>query len=291
MSRYIDPTTDFGFKKLFGEESNKDLLMSFLEDVLELEKPLQSVTLLDKEQLPDTSIKRIGVYDVFCEDKDGNRFIVEMQKDKMIFIKDRMIYYSTFPISDQAQKGKKPLIKNGKEIFKIWDYKLMPVYCIAVLGFSTGEDDVCIKRARLRRDDEPHKVFFDKLRYITIELPLFDETKPEYSLDKHLNKWLYYLKNLPSLNHIPDIFKNDIVLNKAFGIAEFANLSPKERQLYEETVKDERDKYSELEAALEEGEKKGKIEVAKMMLKENIPISLIVKMTNLTEDEIKKLKE
>ncbi|MCK5102164.1 MAG: Rpn family recombination-promoting nuclease/putative transposase [Cyclobacteriaceae bacterium] len=319
MSRYIDPTTDFGFKKLFGEETNKDLLMSFLEDVLELEKPLKNVTFLDKEQLPPSPVERRGVYDIFCENQDGSRFIVEMQKSRITFMKDRMIYYSTFPISDQAQRGKKITIVQGGKKIKIWSYELMPVYCIAVLGFSMNIDEVCIKRASLRRDDKPDEIFSDKLHYITIELPLFNENKPEYALDKHLNKWLYYLKELPSFEHIPALFKDDIVFKKAFKLAELANLSPVDRREYNRSLKKERDRCAELEAAQQEGEeigikkgeeigikkgeeigikkgekigiKKGKIKIAKMMLKENIEISLIAKMTGLTEKEIKELKE
>ena len=95
MDKYIDPTTDFGFKKLFGEEANKDIIMSFIQDVLELAKPLAEIRFLDKEQLPETSEERVGVYDIFCLSADGSHFIVEMQKDKLDFMKDRMVYYST----------------------------------------------------------------------------------------------------------------------------------------------------------------------------------------------------
>ena len=195
FSRYIDPTTDFGFKKLFGEEVNKDIIMSFIQDVLELETPLSEIGFLDKEQLPESVEERVGVYDIFCRSEDGSDFIVEMQKNKIDFIKDRMVYYSTFPIVAQAKKGKIPVEINGRYKEIPWDYELFPVYCIAILGFAfNGEDTVCVKRNSIRDDEPPHNVFYDKLRYITIELPLFDERKPEYSLDKHFNKVVVFSK-------------------------------------------------------------------------------------------------
>ena len=106
MSRYLDPATDFGFKKLFGEEANKDIIMSFITDVLELEAPLLDLNFLDKEQLPEAYEDRSGVFDLYCKDVEGNRFIVEMQKNRIAFVKDRMLYYATFPIAAQAKKGK-----------------------------------------------------------------------------------------------------------------------------------------------------------------------------------------
>lgn len=105
MSRYLDPTTDFGFKKIFGEEANKDILASFITDVLELATPVVDLRFLDKNQLPESIERRAAVYDIHCTDRDGNHFIVEMQKSPIAYIKDRMVYYSTFPIAKQAPKG------------------------------------------------------------------------------------------------------------------------------------------------------------------------------------------
>ncbi len=296
FDRYIDPTTDFGFKKLFGEEANKDVIMSFIQDVLELETPISEITFLDKEQLPESSEERIGVYDIFCKSEDGSHFIVEMQKNKIDFMKDRMVYYSTFPIVAQAKKGQIPVEINGTYKKNPWNYELAPIYCIAILGFAfNGEDDACVKRNSTRDDKPPHNIFYDKLRYITVELPLFDARKPEYSLDRHLNKWLYFLKWLPNFEEMPEIFKDEVIFEKAFSVAEVANFTREERRHYERSLKRSRDSYAVITYARregrEEGWREGKIEVARSMLQKKMDISLISELTGLSEEEIAKLED
>jgi hypothetical protein len=277
MTKYLDPTTDFGFKKLFGEESNKEIIISFITDVLELDTPLLDVHFLDKEQLPESKEERIGIYDIYCKDADGNRFIVELQKSRLAYVKDRMIYYSTFPIAAQAKKGgdiysyfdaslEADRVKDAevmsyrkKHIKTSWDYYLNAVYCIAILCYALNGSTRAVNRNSLRNDEPPHELFYDKLKFVTIELPLFDETKPEYSLDNHLNKWLYFLKFLPIFDVIPKIFAGDVVFQKAFRVAELANLSPKERKAYHLNLKRIWDSYAALETSYNEGVKKGVI--------------------------------
>ena len=128
MPEYIDPLTDFGFKKLFGEEANKDIIMNFIQDVLELEKPLSEIDFLDKEQLPESPDERVGIYDIYCKKSDGSYFIVEMQKNKINFMKDRMVYYSTFPAAEQAKKGRFEIEINGRHEKLNWYYELSPIY-------------------------------------------------------------------------------------------------------------------------------------------------------------------
>jgi len=121
--RYLNPYTDFGFKKLFGEEANKELLVDFLNEVLPAPHKIAQLTLKPTEKLGNVNSDRKAIYDIYCENKDGQKFIVEMQKAKINFFKDRTVFYSTFPIQEQAEKGE-------------WDYKLSPVYCIAILDFT-----------------------------------------------------------------------------------------------------------------------------------------------------------
>ena len=278
MPRFMDPTTDFGFKKLFGEEANKDIIISFFTDVLELKTQLLDIQFLDKEQLPPPSEERVGIYDIFCKDVEGNRFVVEMQKSRLAYVKDRMVYYSTFPIAAQAKKGDDFLsffdsaiaadrvrdvdvITYGKKPAKTsWDYYLDAVYCIAVLGYRLNGSSRAVNRNSLRNDEPPHELFYDKLRFVTIELPLFDESKPEYSLDIHLNKWLYFLKEVSSFSAIPKIFEGDVVFQKAFRVAEMARFTPKERRIYELTLQRMWDNYAALETSYNMGKSKGKIE-------------------------------
>lgn len=281
MSRFMDPTTDFGFKKLFGDEANKDLTMSFLNDLLELDSPLVDLGFANLEQLPETPEKRIGIFDLLCHDAEGNSYLVEMQKSRIAYISDRMVYYSTFPIAGQAKKGGKRVYSEHKPVFEElrihdaavgygtssvktaaaeWDYGLKGVYCIAILGYTLNGSTVAVNYNSIRNDRPPHEVFYDKLKFITVELPLFDPHQPEYSLDRHLNRWLYFLSYAPELERIPEIFKGDKIIQKAFWIAELVNLTPAERQLYELSLKRQRDAYAILKTAKMEGMAAGKAE-------------------------------
>ena len=104
QERYINPYTDFGFKKLFGTEMNKDLLISFLNSLFNnSEQEIKDVQYLNSEHLGDGYGDRRAVFDVYCMTADGGRFIVEMQKAEQAYFKDRSIYYSTYPIREQAE--------------------------------------------------------------------------------------------------------------------------------------------------------------------------------------------
>lgn len=127
MERYINPYTDFGFKKLFGTEINKDLLISFLNALLHGEQDIKDITYMNSEQLGVSGADRKAIFDVYCENDKGEKFIVEMQKAEQQFFKDRSVFYSTFPIRDQGQTGK-------------WNYQLKSVYTIGILDFIFDDD-------------------------------------------------------------------------------------------------------------------------------------------------------
>lgn len=241
MSRYIEPTTDFGFKKLFGEERSKNVLKSFLFHILELEAPIVDISFLTQEQLPPSRYERVGIYDVYCIDEKENRFIVEMQKVKQIYFKDRALYYSTFPISQQAEKGG-------------WNYRLNPVYCIGVLDFEFTEDERYLHRIQLS-DIETYEIFYDKLTFVFIELPKF--TKKLSDLRNYADKWIYFLKHLSELNEIPPDLSDEAEINEAFRIAEIAAFTGTERYQYEDSLKRLRDEYSNLQTARVEGRNEG----------------------------------
>jgi predicted transposase/invertase (TIGR01784 family) len=237
MARYIDPKTDFGFKRLFGQEDSKDILKQFLFDVLELSHPIQDLTYIVPEQLPATADERVGVYDVYCTDMLGHRFIVEMQRGWQTFIRDRVLYYSTFPIIHQAKKGTS------------WQFELLPIYCIAILNFTLDIGTNYLRRIQLM-DIERKEVFYNKLTYIYIELPNFG-LQPE-ELVTEADRWIYLLKYMPELQDIPaELTKESFT--RAFEVAKEAALSPRERLLYEASLKSARDAYAELVSARDKG--------------------------------------
>lgn len=104
--RYINPLTDFGFKRLFGTEPNKNLLIDFLNVILPPQHRVKDLTYGSTENLGNTPSDRKAVFDLYCESEKGKKFIVEMQKakHKHNYFKDRSIYYASFPIQDQAEK-------------------------------------------------------------------------------------------------------------------------------------------------------------------------------------------
>jgi predicted transposase/invertase (TIGR01784 family) len=276
--KYINPFTDYGFKKLFGEEPNKDLLLDFLNELLKEEQgQITDLTFLKTEQLGTSDIDRKAIFDLYCENEKGEKFIVELQKSKQNFFKDRTVYYSTFPIREQAKRAD-------------WDYELKAVYTIAILDFVFDSDRNEPNKIRYDvklSDIDTKKVFYDKLTFIYLEMPKFNKTVDE--LETRFDKWLFVLRNLNRLDKVPDKLKEQI-FDKLFESAEIARFTPDQVRSYEDSLKYYRDLKNSLETARDEGKIEGKIEVAKNLLKNGVPIDLIVKSTGLTEKEIKALQ-
>ena len=230
--RYINPYTDFGFKKLFGTELNKDLLISFLNALLNGEQEITNLTYLNGEHLGDGYGDRRAVFDVYCQLADGKKFIVEMQKAEQAYFKDRSIYYSTFPIREQGPKG------------GTWDYHLENVYTIGILNFVFPNDeypaDSFMHEIKLTDVEDKH-VFYDKLTFIYLEMPKFNKTEDE--LVTMFDKWMFALRNLSRLLERPKALQERI-FTRLFDQAEIARFSPKERREYQESIKDYWDYYS-----------------------------------------------
>ena len=286
ISKYFNPYTDFGFKKLFGEEASKDLLVDFLNQLLPPQHQIAQLNFKNPENLPDTIDERRSIFDIYCESVTGERFIVEMQKAKIHFFKERSLFYSTFPIREQSHQG-------------LWDFHLLPVYFIAILDFKYDEKederkfrrDVCLK-------DQDGDVFYDKLHFKFLQMPLFN--KQEHELETHFDKWVYFLKHLEDFDHIPTIL-NEPIFTKGFEIASVAHLNADQYDAYIKSVLSYNEAKAVLDTAYEEGKLEGlmegklegqldeKFEVAKSMLNKGFDISLIADITKLSEQDIKAL--
>ncbi|MDR3267018.1 MAG: Rpn family recombination-promoting nuclease/putative transposase [Tannerella sp.] len=226
-ARYINPHTDFGFKKLFGTESNIDVLKELLPVLLRKDVNIKSLQYLNPEQLGRSASDRNAVYDIYCKTDGGEKFIVEMQRSYQEFFKDRSVYYSTFPIQEQAKKGAE------------WDFELNGVYTVGILNFEFKDDCGGIRQFPYMHhvqlsDTETGKVFFDKLTYVYLELPKF--TKTEDELETLLDKWMIVFKNLASLDERPKALQ-ERVFERLFRIAEIEQLSKAERIAYHESQK------------------------------------------------------
>ncbi|WP_333873156.1 Rpn family recombination-promoting nuclease/putative transposase [Methylobacter sp.] len=283
ISRYFNPYTDFGFKKLFGEEASKDQLIDFLNQLLPLQHQIAELSFKNPENMSDTLDERKSIFDIYCQNKTGERFIVEMQKAKTQFFKDWSLFYSTFPIRDQGKKG-------------LWDFYLLPVYFIAILDFKYDEKederkfrrDVCLK-------DQDGDVFYNKLHFKFLQMPLFN--KQEHELVTHFDKWVYFLKHLEDFDHIPAIL-NEPIFQKGFDIAEVSHLNSDQYDAYLKSILSYNEAKAVTDTAFDEGKLEGKIEgkieamhsVAKTLKAQGITVSIIALSTGLTEQEIEELK-
>ena len=277
--KYINPFTDYGFKRLFGEELNKELLLDFLNELLAAEQGhIKELTFLKSDKLGSSEEDRKAIFDLYCENEKGEKFIVELQKTKQKFFKDRTVYYSTFPIREQAQRGSD------------WDFELKAVYTVAILDFIFDEDKKQDKKYLYNvklSDIQTQKVFFDKLTFVYLEMPKF--TKGITELKTRFDKWMYIIRNLNKLDRIPDELREGI-FEKVFELAEIARFSPEEVRSYEDSLKIYRDLKNSIDTAHDEGKIEGKIEMITEMLKNAEPIEKIIRYSGLTKEQIEAIK-
>ena len=284
--RYISLLTDFGFKRIFGTAPNKDLLINFLNSLFDGRKVIKSLKYSNSEHVGDIYTERKAIFDVYCESEDGEKFIVEMQNASQKFFKDRSVYYSTFPIREQAPKG------------DTWNYKLNPVYTVALLNYDM-KDETAFDMNEISHhvqlcDTATKRVFYDKLEFIYVEVAKFNKTENE--LVTPYDKWLYALKNLSSINERPAALR-DKIFDRLFQVAEIAKFTPVELKEYEDSLKTYRDLKNSLDTAEEkgrvegrvEGEKRKAIAIARNLKSMGMSISNISNATGLQEEEIKAL--
>lgn len=291
--KYINPFTDFGFKKLFGEEANADLLIDFLNALLfENAAQIVELTFLKNEQLGATPVDRRAVFDLYCQNERGEKFIVELQKAKQKFFKDRSLYYATFAVQEQARVGE-------------WDFQLNAVYSVSIMDFVFDEESE--HEDKFRHDVQlvetaTNRVFYSKLRFVYLEMPKFNKSEDE--LESNSDKWLYVLKNLARLQDVPPKVQERIFL-KMFQAAEIAQYNPQERQAYQDSIKYYRDLKNVIDTANTEGREEGRqigieegrqegqyekaVEVAKQLKQIGMQTTQIALITKLSEDEINEL--
>ena len=311
--RYISLLTDFGFKRIFGTDPNKELLINFLNSLFDGEEVIKDVKYLNSENVGDVYTERKAIFDVYCENEQGEKFIVEMQNAYQTYFKDRSLFYSTFPIREQAPKGSD------------WNFCLKKVYVVALLNYKMSDeafDSTDTIHTIALMDTKTNKVFNAKLMFKYVEVGRFDKTDEE--LTSLSDKWMYVLKNLSRLDNRPSSLREKI-FTKLFDAAAIARFSPNELREYEDSLKAYRDIKNSLDTAKEEGRAEGREEgraegreegrkegraegreegraegreegraegiamVAKMMYAKGIDVDVIASMTGMTIDKIKAL--
>ena len=294
MGRFINPFTDVGFKRIFGQEVSKDLLIDFLNALLEGERRVKNITFLDKELVPIHEDDRGVIYDVYCTDEDGEQFIVEMQNKGQTNFRERALYYLSQAVSRQGEKG------------TAWDFDLKAVYGVFFMNFRLKGNARKLRTDVLLADRDTHEVFTNKMRYIFLELPSF--TKEENECETDFERWIYVLKNMETLQRLP--FKaRSAVFKKLEEVVDIASLSKEERLKYDESIKVYRDKLAVLKYAKqegieegidigferghkqgrEEGREKERISIARNLKQLGTTMEVIIRATGLSEAEIEKL--
>ncbi len=268
--RYINLFTDYGFKKIFGEHPNKNLLLDFLNELLKGEQgEIRDLIYLKTEQL---ALSRKDTVDLCCKNEKGEIFIVGLRKSEHDFFSNRARYCSSLPIWEQEKRGK-------------WDFGLKAVYTVAILNFAFDEDRDQPARYRYDAklsDIESKRVGYDKLTFIYLEMPKF--TKGLNELETRLDKWLYLIRNLHRLDNIPDKLREK-VFEQLFEAAEIARFTPDQMRSYEKSLNYYREMKESLATEFAEGWDEGleeeQIEIALEMLAEGESVEKVADFTGL----------
>lgn len=243
MGVFINPFTDIGFKRIFGQEFSKPLLLDFLNNLLVGERKIENITFLDKEMPRDIEGERSIIYDVLCETETGEKIIVEMQNQRQPFFKQRSIFYASEAISRQARKGRE------------WRFDIKAVYLIAFLNFTLEDIGTTFRTDVELLDMRTKEVFSDKIRLIYLQLPYFNKEADECEND--FERWIYVLKNMETINRLPWTAKS-AVFKRLEEIAEVRALTKEEQMQYDHALKVYRDNYNTFQGAIEEGMKEGR---------------------------------
>ncbi|MEY3996411.1 MAG: hypothetical protein RL344_754, partial [Pseudomonadota bacterium] len=263
------------------------ILRDFVNSLLPEHHQIATLEYANNEHLGLNEYDRKAIVDIQCKTHLGESIIIELQKAKQLFFKDRSLYYSTFPIMQQAQKGE-------------WNYQLQPVYMISLLDFKF-DDHLSDVLHSVQLKNQHNQIFYDKLSFIYVNLPLFNKTENE--LLTNADKWLYLFKHMAECEEVPTVYRKDGngLFNQAFEKSRVAKLNHAEQAQYRDSLKERWDWQSIIDTAKEEslaegemiGLEKGKLEekhtIARGLMGQGVNVSIIMTVTGLSEDDIKRI--
>ena len=266
--KFVDVTNDVAFRKIFGNENRKEVLISFLNAVLLLdgEKRITDVEILTPYQLPALQRGKVTIVDVRARDQGGNNYIVEMQVADMKDIDKRVLYYASKSYSSQLESG------------DAYD-RLNPVFFIGILEFEATQNPNYISRHRVL-DVETGENLIADVEFTFIELPKFNKT--EAQLSSTIDQWVYFLKNAVDLNVVPESV-DDKGLKSAYEDADKHSWTKEELWTYDNVFMRQADERGRL-AKVQEN-------IAKNLLKMGMPIEAVAEGTELTIKEVQRIWE
>ena len=299
---------DFMFKRLFGSEANKDVLIGFLNMIL-ADVEIVDVDFIPTEHLGLTKEDRKSVFDISCECEDGSRLIIEMQRGYQKHFRKRAVFYTSYPINEQGRKAREEYIrdhgcKDDGEDFR-WDFDLKPVTVVALLNFKFDHDslwpDERYHSSYRLREDVTGEIMTDVVRYVFLELARFRKSPDE--IETRFDKWMYLLCHMHELTEIPEKFQ-DPEFKRLFLLSEINNFTPDELTQYLESLGRMSDYYNIIDSAAELAEKRGReagmaeglaeglargreegiLQMARNMKQQGLPVDMIQKVTGLPSD-------
>jgi len=300
--KFADPKNDIAFKKIFGDENHKEVLISFLNAVLDFqgEQTIVEVELTNPYQVPKIEALKETILDIKVTNQKQEHFIVEMQKKDLGDFAKRSLYYTSKAYVNQLDAGKNY-------------HKLKKVYFIGLLNFTMFEGQSCISR-HLILNQETNTQDLDDFEFCFIELQKF--SKPLGQLSTLLDKWIYFIKNASSLEMVPKEFTGNSALEQAFDSAQMYNWNREEMDVYDYIHLKAWDEINAIDTAVKKAEKRAKqegleqglelgieqeqrlskkqrvqdkIEIAKNAISQGLEIQTIAAITGLSIEEIEKL--
>jgi predicted transposase/invertase (TIGR01784 family) len=240
--KFVSPKTDIAFKKIFGNDQHKEILIEFLNEVLDLAYSIIDITILNPYQAPKLAGLKESTLDIKAKDEKGHEFIVEMQVEKDLGFQKRVVYYSSKAYTQQLDKGQAY-------------HKLKPVIFLGILDFSIFEHESHFSRHLiLNLENQSHDL--KDLEFNFIELLKF--TKTESELNSISDKWIYFIKNADDFDHIPE-HANTAALKHAYQIATQHTWTKEELDVYDYQGMRDYISWGAIEQAKIEGEEKGKL--------------------------------
>ena len=303
---YAELLCDFMFKRLFGSEENKDVLIAFLNVMLE-DVDIVDVFFIPTEHLGETEDDRKAVFDISCKCSDGRTFIIEMQKGHQKHFRDRALFYTSYPINEQGrivrgkhdQMNEERMEKGLPKLDFKWDFGLKPVIVVAILNFSfehgDGWPDERYHSSYRLREDLSNDVMTESLRFVFMELGRFKKGLDE--LQTRHDKWMYAFCHIHELRQRPDVF-HEKEFRRLFSLSKIIKFTPEEYKQYLLSLKHMSDYLNTIETShdkgLAEGMKKGREEglneAVKKMLAAGLPAEQIASIMMIPVEQIEALK-
>lgn len=296
MARYINPATDFGFKRIFKDE---EITRGFLNALLKSEDPtvnIAKVSITDGEADDSSKDIRRVVYDVHCTTDTGEEFVIEMQNEAQDFFAERIVYYLARAASRQQGKGQiKSLDKDGKPLFKEWDYHLKNIYGVFFMNFKDAKHPAPLSHFAFMETKEKYRDT-DVFQYWKIQMPFYRQMK-ESDCKTDVDKWIYNLSNMENMEKELS-FTNEIPLfMRLEKIATYSALSPKQQMQYDDSFHNYVSYQGQMDFKYKEGKAEGKAEgiaqrnkeIAKEMKNNGMSEEIISVIMKLPVEEVKKL--